>query len=159
DLTVKEVSITPDLMSLLGSTKVIRSITIDSPVLTQRALDKIPLWARSDPQHPSAVRLESVRLDNALLKLDQATFGPFDAKVRLNAQGAPEDATVATKDGKLKASIKPDKSNFLVDATAKAWTLPVGTPLVFDDLAIKGTVTPQDANLSDIKAKLYGGTV
>lgn len=162
DIKVGKVMVTPDLLSLLQSTRVIRSIEIDSLVLTRKAIGGIPAWAKSDaagsPQPPPQVRVESIRLDNAVVKLDKASFGPFDARVRLDSKGEPEDASITTQDGKLRALIKPGRSNYLIDASAKSWTLPAGPALVFDELIIKGVATPNDANLGEVSAKLYGGT-
>ena len=163
DIKVETVTVTPDLFSLLGSTKVIKSIEIHSLILTQKAIDKIPAWSKPDdtkpPQQPPQVRVESIRLVNALVRHDKASFGPFDARVSLNSKGEPEDALITTQDGKLKASVKPDKSNYLIDASAKAWTLPIGPAIVFDELTVKGVATLSDASFSQISAKLYGGTV
>ncbi len=145
--------------------KVIRSLEIDSLVLTQKAVDKIPAWTRpeSGKPQPSQSQLQvvvrSIRLDNALVKLDKISFGPFDARLRLNSDGTPEDASVTTQDGKLKAFIKPDKSNYLIDISAKSWKLPAGPAILFDELTIKGVATLSDANLNQINARLYGGTV
>ena len=162
DIMVGKVTVTPDLFSLLSSTKVIKSIEIDGLVLTQKAIDKILVWTKADPkapQQPPQVRVESIRLDDAVIKLDKTSFGPFDARVRLNSKGEPEDASITTQDGKLKAVIRPDKSNYLIDATANSWKLPVGPAILFDELAIKGIATLNDASFSQVSAKLYGGTV
>jgi uncharacterized protein involved in outer membrane biogenesis len=160
DVKVGKVTVTPDLLSLLSSIKVIRSIEIDSLVLTQKGIDRIPAWSKADStQQPSAIRVESVRLDNALIQLGKATIGPLDARVRLNSKGEPEEASVVSQDGKLKALVTPDKTNYLVDATAKSWKVPFGPAIAFDNLAIKGVATLNDANLNQITAKLYGGTV
>ncbi|HKU71666.1 MAG TPA: hypothetical protein VJQ51_12585, partial [Burkholderiales bacterium] len=170
DIKVGKVSVTPDLFSLLGPTKVIKSIEISHLVLTQKGLDKIPAGAGGDagkpgkgktpaPAEPPAVRVQSIKLDDATLKLDQATFGPFDARLELASDGNPVSVDVVTHDGKLKATVKPDGQRFLIDATAKGWKPPVGPALQFDELAIKGVATLNDADLSDVRAKLYGGTV
>ena len=162
DVKLGKVTVTPDLFSLLGTTKVIRSIEIDSLVLTQKAIDRIPAWSKADSakaQEPPPVRVESIRLDNAVVKLDKTNFGPFDARVRLGSTGEPQEASITTQDGKLKALVTPDKSNYRIDASAKSWKLPTGPAIVFDELAIKGVATLNDANFSQISAKLYGGTV
>jgi uncharacterized protein involved in outer membrane biogenesis len=160
DIMVGKVMVTPDLFSLLRSTKVIKTIEIGSLVLTQKAIDKVPVFAKSDAAKPPQVRVESIRLDNALVRLDsKASFGPFDARVSLNSKGEPENASITTQDGKLKVFIKPDKSNYLIDASAKAWTWPVGPAIVFDELIVKGVATLNDANFSEVSAKLYGGTL
>jgi uncharacterized protein involved in outer membrane biogenesis len=98
DIKLGKVMLTPDLFSLLQSTRVIRSIEIDSLVLTRKAIDKIPAWAKSDaaksPQTPAQVRVESIRLNNALVNFGKASFGPFDARVSLDSKGEPEDASI-----------------------------------------------------------------
>ena len=163
DLTLVKVVVTPDLGSLFAATKVIKSIELTSLVLTQKALDKIPVWIKADSARPAAqpapIRIDSIRLDDALVKLDKASFGPFDALVRLNSNGDPLDASIATRDGKLKASITPDQSSYSIAATAKAWTPPVGPAIEFDELTIRGVATLTSADLTEISARLYGGAV
>lgn len=160
DLKVGKVTATPDLFSLFSNTKVIRSIEIKSLVLTQKALDKIPVWSKSDDtKSPALVRVESIRLDDTLVKLDKTSFGPFDARVNLNAKGEPENASITTQDGKLKVLVKPGKSNYVIDATAKSWKVPAGPPVLFDELIVKGVATLNDASFSQVSARLYGGTV
>ena len=162
DIKLGKVRVTPDLFSLLQSTKVIRSIEIDTLSLTQKAIDKIPEWSKPDdtqsPQQPPQVRVESIRLNNVLVSFGKASFGPFDVRVILDSKGEPEDVSITTQDGKLKVLIKPDQANYLIDVSAKAWTLPVGPALVFDELFVKGVATLNDANLSQVSARLYGGT-
>lgn len=162
DIKVGSVSVTPDLWSLLTDIKIIRSVEVDGLVINQKAIDKIPAWTKADPKTKPAeftVRAQSVRLNNALLQLQKASFGPFDARITLTDTGAPEQADISTRDGKLKAVLKPSGKNFSLDVQAKGWRPPAGPPILFDELLIKGTATLNDANLSDIKAKIYGGTV
>jgi len=160
DLKVGKVTVTPELSSLFSATKVIRSIEIGSLVLTQKAIDKIPVWSRQDPKsgQPAPVRIGSLRLDDALVKLDKTSFGPFDASVRLDDKGQPVEASIHTNDGKLKAVVTPQDSKYAITASAKGWTVPAGPPIVFDELEIRGLATLTDATFSQVSAKLYGGT-
>lgn len=162
DIKLDRVTAIPALLSLLASTKVIRSIEIDALVLTKKAVDRIPEWTRPDAeqqaQQPPQVRVERIVLNRALLTLDKTAVGPFDARITLDSEGAVGDASFATLDGKLKALLKPEGPNYLIEASAKAWTMPVGPPVLFDELTIKGIATRNDADLGDISAKLYGGT-
>jgi uncharacterized protein involved in outer membrane biogenesis len=164
DIKVGKVTVTPDLLSLLGSTKIIRSIEIDDLVVTQKAIDKIPLWTKGDARsgasaEPPPVRVESIRLDGAVVKLQKAAFGPFDARLSLDGNGILQGASLATGDGKLKARVKPEGGRYLIDASARGWKLPVGAAILFDELTVKGVATPKDANFSEVRARLYGGTV
>lgn len=175
DIKVGQITVAPDLLSLLGPTKVIKSIEISQLVLTQKGIDKIPAWTKPEggkaggkaretapevaPAQPPAVRVQSIKLEEAVLKLDQATFGPFDARLDLSSDGNPTSASIVTRDGKLKAAIKPEGDRFLIDATAKGWKPPLGPAILFDELAIKGVATVENADLNDVRAKLYGGAV
>jgi len=70
DLKVSTVAVTPDLLSLLTTTKVIRSIEISSLLINQRALDKIPQWTKTDPAAPPPafkVEIREIRLKDASL--------------------------------------------------------------------------------------------
>lgn len=161
DMKVARVSISPDLLSMLREGKVIRSVEIDSLDATQGAIDRILAWAKADARQPPPtvkVRVERIRVSSALVRLDTASFGPFDALVQLDARGQPADASITTQDGKLKILVKPDQANYLIDVSAKAWTLPAGPPLLFDELSLKGVATHDDVTLDEVKARLYGGT-
>ncbi len=163
DIKVETVTVIPDIFSLLSATRVIRSIEIDSLILTQAAIDRIPVWSKPDDtksaQEQPQVRVESIRLVNALVRHDKASFGPFDALVNLNSKGEPTDALITTRDGKLKAAVKPDKSSYLIDISAKSWQLPVGPAVHFDELTMHGVATLKDVDFSRVSARLYGGTV
>jgi uncharacterized protein involved in outer membrane biogenesis len=164
DIKVGKVTVTPDLWSLLDATRVIKSIEIDGLVLTQRAINRIPAWIPADaktgqPSKPPVVRLETIKLDDAVIKLEKASFGPFDARLTLSGDGSFESAAIVTRDGQLKVFIKPRLSNFLIDASAKEWKLPVGPAIHFDELVVKGVANTKGASISELSAKLYGGTV
>jgi len=164
DIKVGKVTVTPALLSLLGTTKVIRSIEIENLVVTQQAIDRIvalipPAAKPGTPVEPPALRVESILLTDAVLKLEKATFGPLDARLSLAGDGNLESASLTTADGKLRAHVKPEGSRYLIDASAKDWKLPVGAAILFDELTVKGVATPKDASFSEVRAKLYGGSV
>jgi uncharacterized protein involved in outer membrane biogenesis len=161
DLKVGKVTVTPDLWSLLDATKVIKSIEIESVVLTQKGIEKIPAWTKTEKkgEEPARVRVESIRLQDVLVKLDKASFGPFDAQVTLSGSGEAEAVALATRDGKLTAHVRPEKAKYRFEANAKGWKPPLGPAIHFDELTVKGVATANDAALNDVRARLYGGTV
>ena len=162
DIKVGRIAVTPDLWSLPTATKVIRSIDITGLVINQRALDRIPAWTKTDPRAKPAdftVQVQTIQFNDALLQLQKTSFGPFDARVALNAAGAPERADITLRDGKFKATVKPAGEKFDIEVQAKSWRLPAGPPILFDELLLKGVATLNDASFGEVKAKLYGGTV
>jgi uncharacterized protein involved in outer membrane biogenesis len=162
DIKLGKVTVTPDLFSLLQSIRVIRSIEIDSLILNRKGIDAIAALVKAESAKPAQqlpqVRVECIVISNMVVRIDKAEFGPFDSRVCLDDKGAIETAVIKTQDGKFEALIKPDRSNYLIDAKATAWTLPTGPAIVFDELTIKGVATQNDVNLNQISARLYGGT-
>lgn len=162
DVKVAKLMIAPDLWSLLGETKVIRTVELRGLQLTQNGLEKLALVGNTDPKapaRPAAVRVGRVKIDDATLQIGKSTLGPFDATIALNPRSEPEQASIATADGKLKATIKPAAGRYAVEVLAKSWRLPLGPPLIFDELKITGVATFNDMQTSNVQARLYGGTV
>lgn len=162
DVTVGRIAVTPALLSLLGDIKVIRNVSISGLVINQNALDRLPLWIAGDPRAKPAnftVLVRSVSLDDAMLKLQKSAFGPFDARVSISGTGQPERVDITARDGKFRMAVKPEGKKFNIDVQAKGWRLLVGPPIQFDELLVRGVATLEDANLSEVKAKLYNGTV
>ena len=164
-VTAARVTITPDLWSLLGSNKVIRNIRIDQLVLTQKAIQKIPSWAKAastkagEPASNVTLKVKGVQLDNAVVMLQNGQFGPFDGTLTLNDDNGVHLASIRTADRKLHALIKPEGSHSRVAVKATDWTLPVGPALRFDELVANGVATATGAKLTNVRAGLYGGAI
>jgi uncharacterized protein involved in outer membrane biogenesis len=162
DIILKKVVLIPDIFSLLQSSIVIKSIEVDSPILTQKSFDKISKLSKTnrDPEarHPSQVRIENISFVNALIKFGKVSFGPFDVRVNLDSTGKPFEASISTLDGALNILIKPDESHYLIEASAKKWALPIESQLIIDELNIKGIATTKEIKFSQLSAKLYGGS-
>ena len=157
EIKVAKVTLTPRLATLFGSQKVIRSVEFDDVTLTQKVLGALVALAQRDSSS-GTIRIESVRLRNAVLKLEHSSFGPFDADVEAGANGAQGHVTLTTRDDALQARITPQGERYALDVMAKGWTPPLGPKVRFDTLTIKGTATASGAELKDIDAGLYGGT-
>src|SRR5687768_12715560 len=80
DIKVAKVTLQPDLWSLFGSRKVIRSIEFEDVALSQKSLGSLLALAQRDTGE-GGIAVENVKLRNAVLKLEQASFGPFDGDV------------------------------------------------------------------------------
>lgn len=164
-VTAQRVTITPDLWSLLGSTKVIRNIRIERLVVTQKALHKLPAWIKPErPRHgkpgsAATVKVRSIWLDNATVMLPKVPFGPFDGSVTLNDDNSLRVASIVTADGTLRALVKPEGTHYRVEAKARKWALPIGPALFFDELVAHGVATTKKANFTSVRGRLYGGTI
>ncbi|MDO8350982.1 MAG: AsmA family protein [Gallionella sp.] len=158
DLKLDRVRVTPDIYSLFQTTRVIKRIEIDTLILTQQVIGKIPAWINADnADHAAQVRVESIHLNSVWVNSGKVSFGPLDARVNINSKGEPQDASITAQDGRLKVFIKSDGASYPFEVSAKSWTLPLGPALVFDELLVKGVATLSEVNLSAVHARLYGG--
>lgn len=158
DIRVGKVTLKPALWSLLASRTVIRAVELEDVTLTQKALGSLAGLAQRDTGS-GKITVENVRLRNAMLKLEQGSFGPFDADVEVENGGERGTVSLKTRDGALDARLTPREGRYALEISAQSWTPPLGPPIRLDELKVKGTATTTGAELSDISGKLYGGTV
>ena len=158
EITVAKVTLTPDLWSLFGSNKVIRSVRFEDVVLAQSAFGPLLALAKGD-SGSGTLTIEKIELKTAVIKLEQGSFGPFDAEVQVGTGGQQGDVTLKTQDGALQARVVPSGKQYTFDISAKSWTPPLGPKIRFDTLQVKGLATGEHAELNEMSAKLYGGTL
>lgn len=154
---VGKVVLRPDLWSLAGSNKILRSVDFKDVALPYQALGALLTLTKRDAGS-GGLRIQKIRLQNAVVKLDRGQFGPFDADVESAASGGGE-LTLATHDGGFKARVRPEGQSYALAISARGWTLPVGPAARFDELDIKGIASGSGAQLDQISARLYGGTL
>lgn len=157
DITVRELHIVPDLLSILSSPKVIRLVRAQDVIVKEAALafpSKMPKSAGGGED--IAVRraeLLNVKLQHSALKLQS-----FDLQADLGDRLALEQARLVTSDNALRVVFTPQGnglSRLAVEATN--WTVPAGPPIRFEWLVAHGTLKGQVADFPKLEGKLYGG--
>jgi uncharacterized protein involved in outer membrane biogenesis len=159
EIKAAKITLNPDLWSLLTSTKVIRSAEFENVNLTQAALSVLVDLAQQDRGPGGGIRIETVKLKTAIVKFEQTSFGPFDAEVELASGAQQGNISLKTQDGALQARVIPTSGRYAFEAFAKGWTPPLGPPIRFEALQLKGVATMDAAEFSELDAKLYGGTI
>lgn len=157
EIKVSKLTFTPDIWSLFSAHKVIRNVSVNGLALSHQAVGTLVALSELE-SGPGAWQVNNIKVQAAVLKLEGASFGPFDASVQMGNSEQTGRLSLVTQDGTLTANVTPQGEAYLLDITARSWTLPFGPAIVFDELSIKGTATGTGAELSDIKAGLYGGT-
>ncbi len=158
EIKVGKVTLKPDLWSFLGSSKTLRSLDFEDLTLTSEALAGLMSLTKRDAGS-GELRIEKIRLKSAVIKLEQGKFGPFDAEVVGSGTESPAEFSLETQDGAFKARVKPEGDRYNIEVSAKAWTSPLGPPIRFDELEIKGVANNSGAELHPLSGRLYGGTV
>jgi uncharacterized protein involved in outer membrane biogenesis len=156
-LEIGSIGVVVDVFSLWKPVKVLNSIELDSVSINREMLGRIPVWAKSDGG-PATVKVERVRFRHVRLLLPNLKLAPFSGEADLSGAGGLKSATLKTDDGKLNAEVKPEGDGFAVTATGRQWQAPAGPPLLFDELVLRAKITSHDATISDVDARLYGGT-
>ena len=167
DVKIAMLEITPDVWSLLQDVKVIRHVELSGVRLTLAGAQKLTGAAgagsasnggAAKTKGAPLLRVRRVTLSDTVVAVGKAVAGPFDASAVMRDDGALEQVTARLRDGKLNVSLKPEGGRYLLDAHAKGWRWPVGAPVLFDELTLKGVLTASDFTTSTLSSRLCGGT-
>jgi uncharacterized protein involved in outer membrane biogenesis len=158
DIRIGKVTLTPDFWSLFRAAKVIRTVDVENVALSQKAISILTALTQQKPGSGN-IRLETIHIRAATVKLEQSSFGPFDVRVQVSSAQQPGELVLTTRDGALKARAVPEGARYALEVTARGWTPPMGPAIRFDTLNIKGIAHSKGADLNHIAGKLYGGSV
>jgi uncharacterized protein involved in outer membrane biogenesis len=154
DVTIGELEIVPDLLSLLSGPKSVRLVRAEKVVVQESALAIPGRMPKS--QGGEAVRIRRVEMKDVTLKHSKVKLPPFDVEAALDENLKVEEAKFQTRDGALHLLV--DRSS-KVEIKAKNWKVPAGVPVVFETLVAQGTLKGDVLDLPSIEGKLYGGTL
>ncbi len=157
DVKIGTVSISPDIGSLFGDVKVIRELHADSLTVAEEVLPRLPKWLDASAAD-SAVQVDRVVLKSVKLETRHAKVPPFDADLRLSREGAVQNASLTSSDGKLKVELTPrDNQIDIALSAAKGWVPPLGPPVEFSDLTVQAVAVRNQIRVDKFEALLYGG--
>ena len=156
DVSLNNVTVTPELGSLFGDRLVVKSVQADGGKVVKEALMRLPSWqdssTRDQRMHVRSIALRGIKLEMRAFDLPS-----LNADVALGRDGAVLSARVETTNGKVFADIIPGDGRVDVSIGVSDWALPFGTPIKLTDFTGKGSVTGSVLNLSEWDATVYGG--
>lgn len=159
EFSVKKLAVMPTLTSLFSDHKTISSIVVTKPMIKKAALDIMANLSKQ-PQSASSmttVSIRQIKIEDAKLDWPGIRLPAMNANIALNADNKPETVKIESIDGKLKLDITPQDNQQLIAFTAKAWTLPVDSPLRFDTLQMQMVLRDKRLQIQKIDGALYGG--
>jgi hypothetical protein len=154
EVTIGELEIVPDFLSFVSgprTVRLIRAARVEVQESVLRPGRKLPDGRQGEPIAVQRVLLQDVVLHHATLKPPR-----FDADVELGEGLRVVRAVLESRDGTMRLHMRPEGS---FTFTAKNWTLPVGAPLLFEMLALQGSVKGEELDFSSVEGQLYGGKV
>jgi len=162
DVRVDDVAVVPALSSLFSETKVLSRVKVDKPIIKESALAILDAFAKREvePEKPVAVTVREIEVNDAKLEWPDMALPEFDAEIAMTSDNKPESALVETTDGKLKLNLTPqEKGPQVVTLTANDWTLPVGAPLLVNQLTANMLLHENFLEITSLDAGLYQGKV
>jgi len=154
DVTIGELEIVPNLSSLVSgppSVRLIRATRVELQQSVLRPGRRLPDGQRGEPIAVERVLLQDVMLHHPTLKPPR-----FDADVKLGDGLRLVQALLESRDGNMRLRVRPGGA---FTFTAKNWTLPVGAPLLFEMVALQGSMKGEELDLPSVEGQIYGGKV
>jgi len=157
-LTIDELRVVPELLSLFGEHKVIRLVSADGVRVRQAALAMLNGMPKSNPAG-AQVSVRRIDLRNVSFDYRILNVPPFDLSVDLGPDYAPRRALLRTVDDALEARLAPEgDGSARVTLGARGWRLPLRVaPLSFESLEASGTLRGGRLALPKVTGRLYGG--
>jgi hypothetical protein len=154
EVTIGELEILPDVGSLFSgppTVRLIRAARVEVRESVLRPGRRLPQDQGGEPLAIRRVMLDDILLHHSRLKLPR-----FNADLQLGEGLRVERAVLESRDRSMRLHVRPGGS---FDFTARNWMLPVGAPLLFDTVALKGSVKDEEIALSSVEGQIYGGKV
>jgi hypothetical protein len=156
DVKIASVRAVPELSSLFSERKILSSLELNSATAEENVLRRIPAWVK--PQSGKPLRVAQVVLRDVKLAGGAIAVPPFSGDIGLDAAGAFSKAVLRSEDGKLTVELRNKPERLEADFAARGWKSPFGPGIEFDEIAGKAVLQGTDITLSDVTARLYGGT-
>lgn len=158
DVKVASIRIFPELSTVFGETKTLKSIEIETLILDQNSLERPVKWI-SSANKQEKLKFDRIFLKGSSIKIPNLELSPINGDIKLSPSGELRNATLVTDDHKLMIKITPNNQTYEIDLVAKAWQPPLGFPVIFDQLSAKAEADSNQISFSQIEGTLYGGTI
>lgn len=156
DTRIAAVRAVPELSSLFSERKVLSGLELDSVTVDANVLGRLPSWVA--PGNGKSLQVAKVALRNVKLEGSAIAVPPFGGEVGLDATGAFTKAVLRSADGKLKVELRSKPEGVEAEFTGRSWKSPYGPSIEFDEIAGKAMIRGKELTVSDLAARLYGGT-
>ncbi|MEO8417397.1 MAG: AsmA family protein [Methylophilaceae bacterium] len=163
EISVERVAVVPAITSLFSDGKVLSSVQVSKPVIHKTALEILSALSKQPSTAPAAVNVNQIIVKEARLEWPGITLPEFNAEIAL-AANKPKSALINSLDGKLEMKLTPqnklqkDKLQ-TITLSANKWTVPLGPPLLIDQLKVDMVLYDNRLEISRLNAALYKGKV
>ena len=158
DVKVASIRIFPELSTVFGKIKTLKSIEIETLILGRNSLERPVKWM-SSANKQGKLKFDQIFLKDTSIKIPNLELPPINGDIKLSSSGELKNATLNTDDHKIMIKITPNNQTYAIDLVANDWQPPLGSPVVFDQLIAKAEADSNQISFSQIGGTLYGGTI
>ncbi|MDR3410313.1 MAG: AsmA family protein [Formivibrio sp.] len=157
EASIRQIKIPVTPRNLLSFGRALHGVTLIEPVFSRNFALSLPDRL---PQETAGPHIDKLVLDQASIKLEQSTLGPYSSELNFKANGQIEALNLNSPDGKVQLQIQPvSAGNFKVSFSAQNWQLPFAYPVNFEYINMVGLANSEALQITDIQAGLYNGLV
>jgi uncharacterized protein involved in outer membrane biogenesis len=156
DARIAAVRVVPELSSLFSERKVLSGLELDSVTVDANVLRRLPSWvapASAKPLQVAKVELRNVKFEGSAIALP-----PFGGEIGLDSGGAFAKAGLRSEDGKLKVDLRNMAEGVEAEFSGRGWQPPLGVGIEFDEIAGRAMLRGTQLVVTELTARLYGGT-
>lgn len=161
NIKASNVNAYPLLLSMFSEVKTLKSLEVEALTLDQDSLARPSRWIAASNQL-GKLKIDRIYLKKTVLKTHNFDLPVFNTDIKLDTDGRLKDATITNDNHHLSVVITPENNSndsYAISLAAQDWQAPLGPAIVFDELDMHGSVSHGQANLGQIDAKLYSGTM
>jgi hypothetical protein len=158
DIKIESIHVLPGLTTLFDKTRRLTYIKVSGFNITQDNFHRPVQWLSAAAKQGS-LKFDQILLEKTTISLPGLDLPAFDGELNFAAGSALQNAILSTNNRKTVLQITPRDGAFAIDLTADEWKLPIGVPVVFDELHATGRIDHSQLELDQIKGRLYGGNI
>jgi len=144
------------LGSLFGEEKSVSRLVIESAVVPEEALRRLPRLLSPEGK-TDKVRVERVEFKRAQVQIAGVELPTFDAALALTPMRTVASARLETNDAHFVADIVPVEQGVEVSGRGMNFTLPFGPKLEIAQFTGKGLIAGNQLRVSELEYSVYGG--
>ena len=158
DVKIASIRISPELSTVFGKIKTLKSIEIETLTLDRNSLERPVKWM-SSANKQGKLKFDRIFLTGTSIRIPNLELPPINGDIKLSSSGELRNATLNTDDHKIMIKITPNNQTYEIDLVANDWQPPLGSPVIFDQLSAKAEADSNQIIFSQIGGALYGGTI
>ncbi len=154
-ITVPRAKAMMELGSLFGDRVTIKSLDLESPVLSEQGL----AWLLFGQAQPQAFTVERISASNVRLASKEVGLPAFNATAGIRADGTWDKITADSVDAKTRIQLRPDREAVQIELNANSFDVPFGSALTLGNFNAKGIARRDELVITDFTGHIYEGIV